>query len=77
MVSGPSTPTWDNPYNDNYSPGRFYVSIATKLIIAHVLKNFDCSLLDQNRKNFFTWRSYVLPKEDVLVKFSPRVQEAV
>lgn len=53
-------------------PGRFYSSTATKLIIAHILKNFDCSFATGNQDKSWSWRSYVLPREDVLVQFTPR-----
>ncbi|KAI1120565.1 cytochrome P450 [Nemania abortiva] len=53
-------------------PGRFYSAVATKLILAHILKNFDCQLLGQNKRKSTIWRSYVLPREDVLIRFSPR-----
>ncbi|KAI0114415.1 cytochrome P450 [Nemania sp. FL0031] len=56
-------------------PGRFYSAIATKLIVAHVLKNFDCELLHQYKRKSTIWRSYVLPREDVLIRFSPRKKE--
>lgn len=54
------------------SPGRFYASVATKLILAHVLEYFDCSLVDDSVKTWNSWRSYVLPGENVLMRFSPR-----
>ncbi|KAF2972271.1 hypothetical protein GQX73_g1247 [Xylaria multiplex] len=56
-------------------PGRFYSAVATKLIVAHVLKNFDCQLLHQYKKKSMIWRSYILPREDVLIHFAPRKQE--
>lgn len=55
------------------SPGRFYSAVATKLIMAHVLKTFDCSLKNGHMKTATIWRSYVLPRDDVLVQFSPRI----
>ncbi|KAI0867248.1 cytochrome P450 [Hypoxylon argillaceum] len=55
-------------------PGRFYSSVVTKLIAAHVLKTFDCTPMSQNVEKYTIWRSYILPKEDVLVRFTPRQQ---
>ena len=58
--------------NKSSSPGRFYAAVATKLILAHVLKSFDCSFVDKNMEKTSIWRSYALPREDVHVEFSPR-----
>ncbi|KAI1740381.1 cytochrome P450 [Xylaria scruposa] len=83
-ISQPEGPSRYSDLSDNYHawgiggivcPGRFYAAVATKLIMAHVLKSFDCSLLDQNMERSSTWRSYVLPREDVVIKFSPRRQQ--
>ncbi|KAI1390593.1 cytochrome P450 [Hypoxylon trugodes] len=84
-VSQPEGPSRYSDLSENYHswgiggivcPGRFYASIATKLIMAHALKNFDCKLLDKSVEKSTSWRSYVLPKESVLINFSPRKQEA-
>lgn len=37
-----------NAANKASSPGRFYAAVATKLILAYVLKSFDCSFVDKN-----------------------------
>ncbi|KAI1475139.1 cytochrome P450 [Daldinia eschscholtzii] len=80
-VSQPEGPSRYSDLSENYHawgiggivcPGRFYASVAAKLIVAHVLKNYDCSLQGQTTKKSHSWRSYVLPREDVLITFSPR-----
>ncbi|OTA92253.1 hypothetical protein M434DRAFT_396605 [Hypoxylon sp. CO27-5] len=58
-------------------PGRFYSSVATKLILAHILKGSDCSLVDEHMERTTIWRSYALPREDVLVRFMPRTESEV
>ncbi|KAI1451456.1 cytochrome P450 [Annulohypoxylon moriforme] len=58
-------------------PGRFYSSVATKLILAHILKGFDCNFLDPHMEKTTIWRSYALPREDVFVQFSRRQQSEV
>ncbi|XDG09977.1 hypothetical protein ABKA04_009592 [Annulohypoxylon sp. FPYF3050] len=58
-------------------PGRFYSSVATKLILAHILKGFDCSFVDEHMEKTTIWRSYALPREDVLVQFVPRAENEV
>jgi hypothetical protein len=61
-----------NTTNKDNSPGRFYASVATKLIMAHVLRNFESRLVDEGKKTWISWRSYVLPREDALIEFIPR-----
>lgn len=63
--------------NEDRSPGRFYSSVATKLILAHILKGFDCSFVDEHMEKTTIWRSYALPREDVLVQFMPRAENEV
>ncbi|KAI0890679.1 cytochrome P450 [Annulohypoxylon maeteangense] len=79
----PEGPSRYSDLSDNYHawgiggivcPGRFYSSVATKLILAHILKGFECSFMDQHTEMTSIWRSYSLPREDVLVQFSPRLE---
>ncbi|KAI0384947.1 cytochrome P450 [Hypomontagnella monticulosa] len=83
-VSQPEGPSRYSDLSDNYHswgvggivcPGRFYAAVATKLIVAHILKNFDCSIVGQVTEKSSSWRSYLLPKEGVHINFSPRKQE--
>ncbi|KAI0865027.1 cytochrome P450 [Xylaria cubensis] len=83
-ISQPEGPSRYSDLSENYHawgiggivcPGRFYASVATKLIMAHVLKNFDCGVLDRDMERSSIWRSYVLPREDVVINFSPRKQQ--
>ncbi|PSR88504.1 cytochrome P450 [Coniella lustricola] len=76
-----SEPSRYSDISDNYyvwgiggivCPGRFYASIATKSVLAYILKNFDCSLENQNTPRTFTWRSYSFPRQDARVKFTAR-----
>ena len=54
------------------SPGRFYASTATKLIMSHILMNYDASFVKPEKEVAAIWRSYVLPRRDTLVRFTPR-----
>ncbi|ROV87437.1 hypothetical protein VSDG_09838 [Cytospora chrysosperma] len=81
IVSQPEGPSRYSDLSENYHawgiggivcPGRFYAAVATKLIMAHILKHFDCSFVEHNVETSRSWRSYVLPREDVLVRFTAR-----
>ncbi|KAI0842314.1 cytochrome P450 [Hypoxylon sp. FL0890] len=85
-LSQPEGPSRYSDLSENYHswgiggivcPGRFYAAVSTKLIMAHILKSFDCSFLHPTTKKARSWRSYILPRDDVLLQFSPRKQEGV
>ena len=46
-----------------FSPGRFYTSAVYKLILAHVLLEYDIKLADEGLKKAptWTWRSDFVP----------------
>jgi cytochrome P450 len=54
------------------SPGRFYVAVAMKLVLAHILQSYDIELVDKSAKQSITWRTYILPSERIKVRFTPR-----
>ena len=54
------------------SPGRFYAAAVIKVMLAQVILNYDCELVDKNARRWFTWRSSTLPKEKAMVIFHPR-----
>lgn len=58
------------------SPGRFYASIAVKLVLKHLLDNYDLDLVDPAADRTSVWRTYLLPKESTLVKFTPRTKRS-
>ena len=43
-----------------------------KIMLAQVIGNYDCKLVDERASRWFTWRSSMLPKKDIMVIFSPR-----
>ncbi|KAF2704335.1 cytochrome P450 [Pleomassaria siparia CBS 279.74] len=53
-------------------PGRFYVAVAMKLVLAHILQNYDIDLVDKDAQQSDIWRTYILPKEKIQVRFTPR-----
>ena len=57
------------------SPGRFYSSLILKLVLAHVLRGYDCELLDNGKPQTFMWRTAVLPRTDLMMLMKPRGKE--
>ncbi|KAI1375702.1 cytochrome P450 [Hypoxylon crocopeplum] len=53
-------------------PGRYYATAVMKVIMAQIVLNYDCELVDANASRWFTWRSSMLPKKDTMVIFTPK-----
>ncbi len=54
------------------SPGRFYGAAVMKVMLAQIILQYDCELVDKEASRWFTWRSSMLPRETTMVKFRPR-----
>ena len=44
------------------SPGRWYVVKALKMILAHLLINYDFKLADSRSPRSFTWTTALVPR---------------
>ncbi|KAL6238695.1 cytochrome P450 [Aspergillus navahoensis] len=53
-------------------PGRYYAAAIIKLVMAQIILNYDCRLVDPGVPRWFTWRSTILPSPKTKVVFSPR-----
>ncbi|KAI1400860.1 cytochrome P450 [Hypoxylon fuscum] len=53
-------------------PGRIYAAAVMKIILAQIILNYDCELVDPTASRWFTWRSSMLPKANTKVVFSVR-----
>ncbi|KAI4289382.1 MAG: hypothetical protein L6R35_001351 [Caloplaca aegaea] len=53
-------------------PGRFYASLAMKLVLMHILQYYNCKLLDRQAPRTHSWRSSILPRSSSLVLFRKR-----
>ncbi|CEL06473.1 hypothetical protein ASPCAL09650 [Aspergillus calidoustus] len=53
-------------------PGRYYAAAVMKVILAQIIRDYDCSLVDPAARRWFTWRSTTLPGPGTKVVFSPR-----
>ncbi|KAH8589196.1 cytochrome P450, partial [Bisporella sp. PMI_857] len=56
-------------------PGRFYASRILKLMLVHILEQWECKLLDPAATRYTTWRTSIVPREDTVVLFR-RSQQA-
>ncbi|KAF1846526.1 cytochrome P450 [Cucurbitaria berberidis CBS 394.84] len=75
---GPSKLTDISPHYHSWGigsvvcPGRFYASVAMKLVLEHIVQNYEVELVDPKAERASIWRSYVLPVERTKVRFTPR-----
>ncbi|KAJ0418881.1 cytochrome P450 [Aspergillus carlsbadensis] len=53
-------------------PGRFYAAAVMKMVLAQIIRDYDCSLVDPTARRWFTWRSTTVPRPGTKVVFSPR-----
>ncbi|KAL4925063.1 cytochrome P450 [Aspergillus undulatus] len=51
-------------------PGRYYAAAVMKLVLAQIILNYDCRLVDPGAPRWFTWRSTMLPNPKTKVVFS-------
>ncbi|KAF2967330.1 hypothetical protein GQX73_g6256 [Xylaria multiplex] len=52
-------------------PGRYYATMALKVIIGQIITHYDISLPDPNAKSVLTWRSTFLPRNSFPVVLTP------
>ena len=75
---GPSKLTDISPHYHSWGiggvvcPGRFYASVAIKLVLVHLLEHYEVELMDPSAERASVWRSYVLPAERTRVRLTPR-----
>ncbi|KAF2261905.1 cytochrome P450, partial [Lojkania enalia] len=54
-------------------PGRFYATLVLKLVIAHMVRNYDCELEPIEGNISFQWRSALIPKNTVTLRVKRHV----
>lgn len=54
-------------------PGRFYSAVVMKLVLSHVLRNYDVELVDRSKGRSQMWRTTLYPRRDARAIFTPRV----
>ncbi|KAI0019487.1 cytochrome P450 [Xylariomycetidae sp. FL0641] len=52
-------------------PGRFYATAFMKVILGHIILNYECHLVEPDKKRWQTWRSATMPLENTKVIFTP------
>ena len=71
----PSHPAIHRQANNMFfldSPGRFYATLVLKLVVAHLLRNYDCKLDPIKGSRSFQWRSAIIPKASLTLRIRPR-----
>ncbi|KAI2622660.1 cytochrome P450 [Hypomontagnella submonticulosa] len=53
-------------------PGRFYATAIMKVVLGHIIMNYDCSLVEPSAPRSFMWRTATVPKDETMVVFTPR-----
>ncbi len=56
------------------SPGRFFAVAVMKAIVARVLTEYDVRLVEPEKSRWFTWRTFMIPREETLVALTPRAE---
>ena len=59
------------------SPGRFYATLVLKLILVHILSNYDCKMQEIKGPRSRQWRSAIIPKESIMLWIRPRTHRSV
>ncbi|KAM0802496.1 cytochrome P450 [Usnea florida] len=68
--TGPKFPFWGA--GKRVCPGRFYASVALKIMVAHVLLDFDFRLLSPEASRTFSWRSAIIPRSSTVLQMRRR-----
>ncbi|KAI9792567.1 MAG: hypothetical protein M1816_002087 [Peltula sp. TS41687] len=58
-------------------PGRFYSTVVIKLIMSHILLNYDIELADKEASRSWIWRTTRTPRADAKVVFRPRSKQTL
>ncbi|MCJ1394808.1 hypothetical protein MMC18_007688 [Xylographa bjoerkii] len=53
-------------------PGRFYATLVLKLITAHLLQNYECTLDNIKGSRSVQWRSAIIPKSNIVLRIKAR-----
>ncbi|KAI9659180.1 MAG: hypothetical protein M1831_003762 [Alyxoria varia] len=55
----PTFPFWGAV--NHTCPGRFYATMVSKMVIAHLITNYDIKLQDESREPYLAWGSNMIP----------------
>ncbi|KAK0653142.1 cytochrome P450 [Cercophora newfieldiana] len=53
-------------------PGKFYASALAKVVISHLVDEYDIKLVDPTAPRWWTWRTTRVPNEETMAIFTPR-----
>ncbi|KZF26778.1 cytochrome P450 [Xylona heveae TC161] len=57
-------------------PGRYHAAWVLKLVLAHVVLNYDMKFSDDRASRSFKWRSAIVPRSDTTLLFKARGPDA-
>jgi len=63
-------PIWG--FGNTACPGRFYASLVLKLILVHILEEWECRMPYPDAPRSRTWRSSIVPRNSSVVMFRSR-----
>ncbi|EHK23856.1 uncharacterized protein TRIVIDRAFT_200187 [Trichoderma virens Gv29-8] len=63
--TSPDWPIWG--IGNAACPGRFYASLVTKLILIHILEDWECKMPDPEAPRSMTWRSSIVPRSSTII----------
>ncbi|KAL4919864.1 cytochrome P450 [Aspergillus aurantiobrunneus] len=64
-------------YGSLACPGRHHAEFILKLVVAHILSNYDLRLADPEARRWWSWEDFTMPYQSTRVLFSKRQTEAV
>lgn len=56
------------------SPGRFYAAAAAKVIMSQMISKYDMRMVDKTAKRWWSLRSTIVLREDLMVAFTCRAK---
>ena len=59
------------------SPGRFYASFIMKMVLVHILVNYDFKLVNEKAPRVWAWRTFRIPYEKAQMLFRERVRNTL
>ena len=55
-----------------FSPGRFHASLVIKLVLVHLVMNYEFRLEDVNAPRLWNWQNFTVPYDKTRVEFRRR-----
>ncbi|KAK4446672.1 cytochrome P450 [Podospora aff. communis PSN243] len=72
LVKGDSTFYMWGAEGKQGCPGRYYAVALAKVVISHLVEEYDIELVDPTAPRWWTWRTTRVPSEETMAIFTPR-----